>query len=82
MAKEGKIIKCFAKDWSDFKRYGDPIIELEHVSRETLKRYQKKAIKGFYLRPSYIWNILKKTKSKEDFLRNFNMAMSLVGFLK
>ena len=82
MAKEGKIIKCLAKDWSEFKRYGDPIIELEHVSREILKKYQKKAIKGFYLRPKYFWHILKKTRSKEDFIRNFKMAMSLLGFLK
>ncbi|MBI5375544.1 MAG: cobalamin B12-binding domain-containing protein [Candidatus Schekmanbacteria bacterium] len=82
MAKEGKVLKCLAKDWSEFKRYGDPIIELEHVSKEVLKKYQKKAIKGFYLRPKYFWHILKKTKTREDFIRNFKMAISLLGFIK
>jgi radical SAM superfamily enzyme YgiQ (UPF0313 family) len=48
-------IRLLTEDFSEFKRYGDAVIEVNDLSRRDLVRFQKKAFKMFYLTPGRIW---------------------------
>jgi len=78
IVKEGKVLKCYAKDWDDFCRYQTPIVGSEQVPPSVLKNYYKKAMAEFYLRPYMYLKILKKCRS----LERLNMFMRMgVTFL-
>lgn len=56
MAVEGKGLRLLSKDWREFRRWGNAVIELDDVSREELIELQKKAMNEFYLRPKILLN--------------------------
>ena len=64
MKQKGYI---FTEDWEKFVMIDQlPSWCIEHFSAEDLLVYQKKILRGFYLRPSYILRILSKLKSIEE----------------
>lgn len=48
------------KNWDVFGTYSDIIFKHEHVSKEKILLYYKKAYKEFYLRPIYFWGQVRK----------------------
>lgn len=65
MASRGEGLKLLTTDWSEYKRWGNAVTELEDLSREDLIKLQKQAIIEFFARPIIIWNYLKKFLSGE-----------------
>ena len=48
-------------DYSQYKRYGDPIISVNDLTPQRLKRLQAVGLLYFYLTPSRIWhNVFKR----------------------
>ena len=59
MALQGDGLHLLTRDWKDFKRWGNAVIELKDVSRQELIRWQRRAMIEFYLRPKIIGHHLK-----------------------
>ena len=59
MALQGDGLHLLTRDWKDFKRWGNAVIELNEVSRQELIRWQRRAMIEFYLRPKILWHHLK-----------------------
>ena len=59
-ALKGNGIKLVTRDWKEFKRWGNAVIELDDISRDELIKFQKQAMQEFYIRPRIIWDHLKK----------------------
>ncbi len=59
MAKRGEGLHLLTKDWKEFKRWGNAVIELEDVSKNELNEWQKTAMVEFYVRPRIILHHLK-----------------------
>ena len=81
MAIQNKGIKLLTKDWSDFKRYGKPIIELPTVSSKRLEELHAKAYKEFYFRPKYYFKRILKTKPWH-YSKLVYKGLSILGFIK
>lgn len=47
-------------DWADFKRWGNAVIELENVSNDELKWWQRTAVMEFELQPRVLLYSLKR----------------------
>lgn len=57
-------IRIVTKDWKEYQRWGNAVIELQDVSRLDLIKLQKRAMLEFYLRPHIIWHHLKQIVMK------------------
>lgn len=53
-ALRGDGVRLITKDWKEFKRWGNAVIELDGITREELIESQKKAMTEFYARPKII----------------------------
>lgn len=60
---------------------GYPVIETPFLSRKRLWQLQKKAVRSFYLRPSFILNKLADVRSFHDMLTLFREGIALLGNL-
>ena len=60
MAEEGDGLSLLTKDWKEFKRWGDAVIELDGVSSDELIKWQRIAMMEFYARPKIIFNHIKE----------------------
>lgn len=60
---------------------GYPVIETPFLSRERLWQLQKKAVRSFYLRPSFILNKLVDVRSFHDLVTLFREGTALLGNL-
>lgn len=58
--------------------YARPIVRTLSMSTEELIGYRKKALLGFYLRPSYIINTLKDIRSPRIFLNYVRSGLRLI----
>lgn len=57
-------------DYSEYKRYGNPVISVNDMSSKDLKRFQLMGLFAFYLTPGRIWyNLIKRTGFRSG-LRN------------
>ncbi len=66
-------------------KHSQPVIELPDITQKELRQYWKRAMKEFYLRPSFILKMLKRAfTSKEEFKKLFRTAkpFSEMVFLK
>lgn len=59
-----------------------PVFESASLSRYDLQDWRKRAYKEFYLRPSYIWQQLRKLTSLADLKLNLRGLRFLFGYLK
>lgn len=78
IAKEGSVIECIAKDWSDYSRYGSPIVSSPDIPPHVLQKYHKRAIIEFYFRPYMIWRTLKKINSISKLRQYFQMGVAFL----
>ena len=54
-------MRLLTTDYSRYKRYGDPVIEVNDLSARDLKRLQTIGLLYFYLTPRRIWyNIVRR----------------------
>lgn len=76
--------QCLENNWiiNDLAKLdpsrGYPVIETPLLSREKLWKFRNKAIRSFYLRPSYIFKSLRKIKTTHDLFRLGKDAYSLL----
>lgn len=66
MAKRGEGLRLLTRDWSKYTRWGDAIIELPTLSRDDLIKWQKRAHRSFYLRPSKVWYQFRRMGLKDS----------------
>jgi len=74
-AKEHNLIDS---DTSFKNAYFYPAVNTHHLTKEQVFTMHKKALKRFYLRPSYIIKMLLKIKSKQEFMNYFHAGMNLL----
>lgn len=74
-AKENKLINS---DTSFSSAYFYPSVNTHHLSKDKVFELHKRAIKSFYLRPSYICKMLAKIRSFEEFKNYFKAGMNLL----
>lgn len=53
-ALSGQGLRLIEKNWREFKRWGNAVVELEKITREELIELQKEAMTKFYVRPKII----------------------------
>ena len=51
----------------------------EYLSRKQLIELQKRAYRTFYLRPSSIWNMIKRVRSFDEFKIKMKGALDVIG---
>jgi anaerobic magnesium-protoporphyrin IX monomethyl ester cyclase len=59
-----------------------PVFESEHLSREEIRQWTKRAYREFYLRPSYVWQRASQIKSFGDLQMVTKGLMMLLGNLR
>lgn len=59
MAEKGEGLRLTTELWREFRRWGNAVIELEGITSEELKEWQKVAMMEFYARPRIILYHLK-----------------------
>jgi len=59
MGMRGDGFKIVTRNWSEYRRFGNAVIELEGITRQELINLQKKAFFKFYLRIRIIFHHLK-----------------------
>lgn len=65
-------MKLLTTDYSQYKRYGDPVIEVNDLAAKDLKRLQTIGLLYFYLTPRRIfYNIFKRTGLKAGIINSF-----------
>jgi radical SAM superfamily enzyme YgiQ (UPF0313 family) len=61
MARKGiGGLSLLTNDWKEYQRYGNPVIRVNDLTPDDLKKLQRKAYQRFYLRPKIIWYNLKR----------------------
>lgn len=67
LKKQGRILN---NDWSAYRLHQTekPLFEHENLSWATICRYYRRAFRGFYLRPAYLWRRFKRDLYKGDLL--------------
>ncbi len=73
--------------WENFTYEGmgkgvTPIFESDELSRADLQHWVKQAYKEFYLRPSYLWQRIRRVRSVGDFKVDLRGAFMLLGNIK
>ncbi len=78
MARQGYGgLRLLTEDWTEYRRYGNAVMEMNDLSREDLIRLQKQAYLRFYLRPSIAWKNLKRAGLRAALLNAGGFAASL-----
>ncbi len=79
--KEIKSGKWFGTKSKDFEA-ADPIkqatIELPFISQKKLQKMVKWAYRSYYLRPGYMWKMLKKIKNFREFKESLKTLLNLI----
>jgi hypothetical protein len=79
MAKEGKGgIRLEARDWKDYRRWGNAVARTDALSCEDLVKWQKRATVEFFTQPKLIWYYGKKwmtLRYSDYYLRPFRNAL-------
>ncbi len=74
-AKENKLLNS---DTSFKSAYFYPSVNTHSLTKDEVFELHKKALKKFYLRPSYIIKMLMKIKTKTEFINYFKAGMNLL----
>ena len=77
-------MRLLTRDYSQYKRYGDPVIEVNDLSSNDLKRMQSLGLLYFYLTPRRIlYNVFQRAGLKTGLINSWAFAMSTMrGLLK
>lgn len=82
-AKQGEGLRLLTEDWSQYRRWGNSVIDLNGVSRNSLVHWQKRAMVEFFLRPHIIMHHVKYYLKHGHFLLDyqpnlFNLVVNLI----
>ena len=76
IAKKGEGgMRLLTDDFAEYRRYGNPVIEVNDLTKEDLIKLQKKGFLSFYLTPGRIYYNLKRAGIRAGF-------KNVIGFLK
>ncbi len=77
-------MRLLTSDYSQYRRYGDPVISVNDLKPKDLKRLQSIGLLYFYLTPRRIWyNVFKRTGLKAGLVNAFAFIRSvLVSFFR
>jgi len=71
-------IKLLTKNWKEYRRWGNAVIEVNDLTREDLIKYQKLALMKFYLTPRRLIYNLRRAGLKAAFVNGISAAKSLL----
>ncbi|MBW2996313.1 B12-binding domain-containing radical SAM protein [Candidatus Woesearchaeota archaeon] len=71
-------IKLLTKDWKEFRRWGNAVIEVNDLKRDDLIKYQKKALMNFYMTPRRVVYNLRRAGIKAAVINSVSAAKSLL----
>lgn len=77
IVKEGKILRCIAKDWGEYIRYDKAIVESDALSADQLLAYYRLMLRSYYFNLSYIFRTLCSIRSFEEFSKLLRAAVVL-----
>ena len=81
IAKEGKILRPTAKDWSEYTRYDKAIVESNHLSAPQLFKYHRRMISSYYLNPGYALRRLSNIRSFKELHEFFTGGVALAKMI-
>lgn len=71
-------IKLLTEDWTEYRRYGNSVMEMNNLTVEELVSLQKWAYRKFYLRPKIIWYNVTRAGVKAAFLNGIAFFKSVM----
>lgn len=78
MAKNGYGgLKLLTDNWSEYRRYGNAVMEMNDLTVKDLIEYQKKAYKKFYFRPHIVLYNIKRAGIKAGIINGLAFAKSI-----
>jgi radical SAM superfamily enzyme YgiQ (UPF0313 family) len=78
MARRGEGgLRLLTEDWSEYRRYGNAVMEVNDLSRDDLIRLQKQAYMKFYFRPGIAWKNLKRAGLRAALQNAVGFSLSL-----
>jgi len=78
MARQGcGGLRLLTEDWTEYRRYGNAVMEMNDLTRQDLIRLQKTAYLRFYLRPSIMSKNLRRAGLRAALLNATAFASSL-----
>lgn len=82
MARQGVGgLKLLSTDWKEYRRYGNPVIEVNDLTAQDLKKLQRTAYLRFYLRPRIMAYNLRRAGWKAAFVNAVAFARSILASL-
>lgn len=79
MAKKGEGgMRLLTDDFAEYRRYGNPVIEVNDLTKKDLIKLQKKGFLSFYLTPRRIYYNLKRAGMKAGFRNSLAFLKSLI----
>lgn len=79
LAKKGYGgLRLLSDDWSEYRRYGNSVMEMNDLSAQDLIKLQKKLYQKFYLRPKIIWYNIRRAGLKAAFVNGIAFFKSVM----
>ncbi len=79
MAKEGYGgIRLLTDDWTQYRRYGNAVMEMNDLDGEALIECQRRAYQKFYLRPHIAWYNIKRAGLKAALVNGLAFIKSVL----
>jgi len=72
-------LKLLSDDWSEYRRYGNSVMEMNDLRVDDLIKLQKRLYMKFYLRPKIIWYNLRRAGLKAAFVNGIAFFKSMVA---
>ena len=66
MIKEGKILRCTARNWSEYARLNKAIVESDAISASQLSKYHRRMLRSYFFDPNFILRKIRDIKSFKD----------------
>lgn len=80
--REAKKYGTLSKDFSEYNIWEPVFVPKGYKNREEIENMEKKAMRSFYYRPSFILNKIKSIRSLEDVKRYLGGFKLLLGFTR
>lgn len=71
-------LKLLTSDWSQYRRWGNAVIDVNDLTAEDLVKWQRKALLDFYMRPSIIYYNLTRADFKSGITNVLGFAKSFL----
>jgi magnesium-protoporphyrin IX monomethyl ester (oxidative) cyclase len=82
MINNGNTLRCLAKSWEDYSRYGQAIVESNSLDRHQLTLLHRLAIRKFYLNPRRLLKLLRNAWRPADLANLFKSGLAFFEFLR